>query len=99
MLMLRSSPIACQAASCSMPCCSTHLPTAVPKPVCSIRGRKLAGSNRPCSGWFQRNSASTPAMRPVAAPLAGTYFNYRKTTIYGGSNEVQRNIVAQTVLG
>jgi alkylation response protein AidB-like acyl-CoA dehydrogenase len=33
------------------------------------------------------------------APLAPTYFNYRKTTIYGGSNEVQRNIVAQTVLG
>ena len=33
------------------------------------------------------------------APLAGTYFNLRKTTIYGGSNEVQRNIVAQTVLG
>jgi alkylation response protein AidB-like acyl-CoA dehydrogenase len=33
------------------------------------------------------------------APLAGTYFNMRKTTIYGGSNEVQRNIVAATVLG
>ena len=33
------------------------------------------------------------------APLASHYFNYRKTTIYGGSNEVQRNIVAQTVLG
>ncbi len=33
------------------------------------------------------------------APLAGSYFNLRKTTIYGGSNEVQRNIVAQTVLG
>jgi hypothetical protein len=33
------------------------------------------------------------------APLASTYFNMRKTTIYGGSNEVQRNIVAQTVLG
>ncbi len=32
-------------------------------------------------------------------PLAGTYLNMRKTTIYGGSNEVQRNIVAQTVLG
>jgi alkylation response protein AidB-like acyl-CoA dehydrogenase len=32
-------------------------------------------------------------------PLAGSYFNMRKTTIYGGSNEVQRNIVAQTVLG
>jgi len=33
------------------------------------------------------------------SPLAGNYFNFRKTTIYGGSNEVQRNIVAQTVLG
>jgi alkylation response protein AidB-like acyl-CoA dehydrogenase len=33
------------------------------------------------------------------APLASTYFNMRKTTIYGGSNEVQRNIVSQTVLG
>ncbi len=32
-------------------------------------------------------------------PLAGTYFNMRKTTIYGGSNEVQRNIIAQNVLG
>ena len=35
----------------------------------------------------------------ICAPLAGTYFNMRKTTIYGGSNEVQRNIVSQTVLG
>jgi alkylation response protein AidB-like acyl-CoA dehydrogenase len=33
------------------------------------------------------------------APLAATYLNMRKTTIYGGSNEVQRNIVAQTVMG
>lgn len=32
-------------------------------------------------------------------PLTSTYLNYRKTTIYGGSNEVQRNIVAQTLLG
>ena len=41
--------------------------------------------------WFERFGD--------CAPLAPTYFNYRKTTIYGGSNEVQRNIVAQTVLG
>ena len=34
-----------------------------------------------------------------AAPLASSYLNMRKTTIYGGSNEVQRNIVAQVVLG
>ena len=39
------------------------------------------------------------AVPTALLPLAGTYFNMRKTTIYGGSNEVQRNIVAQTVLG
>lgn len=32
-------------------------------------------------------------------PLASSYFNARKTTIYGGSNEIQRNIVAESVLG
>ena len=35
---------------------------------------------------------------PHCAALASTYLNMRKTTIYGGSNEVQRNIVAQVVL-
>jgi alkylation response protein AidB-like acyl-CoA dehydrogenase len=34
-----------------------------------------------------------------AAPLAARYFNYRKTSIYGGSNEIQRNILAQHILG
>ena len=30
---------------------------------------------------------------------APTYFNGRKTSIYGGSNEIQRNIIAKMVLG
>jgi alkylation response protein AidB-like acyl-CoA dehydrogenase len=30
---------------------------------------------------------------------AGHYFNMRKTSIYGGSNEIQRNIIAKAVLG
>jgi alkylation response protein AidB-like acyl-CoA dehydrogenase len=34
-----------------------------------------------------------------AAPLAARYFNYRKVTIYGGSNEIQRNIISQHILG
>jgi alkylation response protein AidB-like acyl-CoA dehydrogenase len=34
-----------------------------------------------------------------AAPLLSHYFNYRKTSIYGGSNEIQRNIIAQLILG
>ncbi|HMS27133.1 MAG TPA: acyl-CoA dehydrogenase family protein [Burkholderiaceae bacterium] len=44
-------------------------------------------------------SSGFPGSAAHCAPLASTYFNLRKTTIYGGSNEVQRNIIAQTVLG
>ena len=31
--------------------------------------------------------------------LAGIYFNWRKQSIYGGSNEIQRNIMAKAFLG
>ncbi len=34
-----------------------------------------------------------------AAPLAATYLNFRKTSIYGGSNEIQKNIITQMILG
>jgi alkylation response protein AidB-like acyl-CoA dehydrogenase len=33
-----------------------------------------------------------------AAPLGPTYCNLRKTSIYGGSNEIQKNIVSQWIL-
>ena len=54
------------------------------------------------AGWQGDPTAGALGGFPGAAlhcaPLAGTYLNMRKTTIYGGSNEVQRNIVAQVVL-
>ena len=31
--------------------------------------------------------------------VAQNYFNMRKTSIYGGSNEIQHNIIAKMVLG
>jgi alkylation response protein AidB-like acyl-CoA dehydrogenase len=34
-----------------------------------------------------------------AAPLAATYCNMRKASIYGGSNEIQKNIITQMILG
>jgi pimeloyl-CoA dehydrogenase large subunit len=34
-----------------------------------------------------------------AGPIAPTYFNWRKISIYGGSNEIQRNIIAKAILG
>jgi alkylation response protein AidB-like acyl-CoA dehydrogenase len=39
---------------------------------------------------------ATPLRAVTAAPA---YFNYRKTSIYAGSNEIQRNIMAKMVLG
>ena len=47
------------------------------------------------AGW----QGNFPGGVVANAPLASTYFNFRKTTIYGGSNEVQRTIVSQFVLG
>ena len=37
-----------------------------------------------------------PDYAHAAAP---TYFNMRKTSIYGGSNEIQRNIITKMILG
>jgi alkylation response protein AidB-like acyl-CoA dehydrogenase len=34
-----------------------------------------------------------------AAPLGETYCNVRKTSIYGGSNEIQKNIISRMLLG
>ncbi|MGV9800009.1 acyl-CoA dehydrogenase family protein [Mycobacterium sp. NPDC003449] len=39
---------------------------------------------------------ASPEWAQQAAPH---YLNYRKTSIYGGSNEVQRTIIASTILG
>jgi alkylation response protein AidB-like acyl-CoA dehydrogenase len=58
----------------------------------------------PYSFPFQRESREEGDLKSVAgpeyaAPLAATYFNLRKTSIYGGSNEIQRNIISQMILG
>ena len=41
------------------------------------------------------DAAERPARRRAGAAAAGQYLNFRKTTIYGGSNEIQRNIIAK----
>lgn len=46
------------------------------------------------AGW-----QGEPANAGDWGALTGRYFNMRKTTIYGGSNEIQRNIIAQRILG
>ena len=35
----------------------------------------------------------------AAQLTAAKYLNFRKVTIYGGTNEIQKNIIAKAVLG
>jgi hypothetical protein len=50
-----------------------------------------------------RRAIRSGNLGPVGPDWAGraapTYFNMRKTSIFGGSNEIQRNIIAKMVLG
>ncbi len=49
---------------------------------------------------YARAGANADIPYPSYSVTAATsYFNYRKTSIYAGSNEVQRNIMAKMVLG
>jgi alkylation response protein AidB-like acyl-CoA dehydrogenase len=45
-------------------------------------------------GWNE-----APVVPDYAATVAPHYFNWRKASIYGGSNEIQKNIIAKMVLG
>ena len=47
----------------------------------------------------EHGSNEPPVGPEFAAEAAPTYFNWRKISIYGGSNEIQRNIVAKAILG
>ena len=46
------------------------------------------------AGWNEE-----PIGPDYAATLAPEYFNWRKSSIYAGSNEVQKNIISKMVLG
>lgn len=45
-------------------------------------------------GWNE-----DPIGPEIAPSLSPSYFNVRKTSIYGGTNEIQKNIMAKMVLG
>jgi len=47
----------------------------------------------------EHGSNEPPVGPDYAAEAAPTYFNWRKISIYGGSNEIQRNILAKAILG
>ena len=50
-------------------------------------------------GFGEAGSNALEVGPEYAHRTAPSYFNGRKTSIYGGSNEIQRNIIAKMVLG
>ncbi|TWG93199.1 pimeloyl-CoA dehydrogenase large subunit [Mesorhizobium sp. J18] len=53
----------------------------------------------PYQSETDEGSNEPPVGPDYAAHAAPGYFNYRKVSIYGGSNEIQKNIIAKAVLG
>ena len=48
---------------------------------------------------FEEGHNEEPVGPAYAAPAASQYFNMRKLSIFGGSNEIQKNIIAKQALG
>jgi pimeloyl-CoA dehydrogenase large subunit len=53
----------------------------------------------PAPPELEDGSNEPPIGPDWAGPVAPTYFNWRKISIYGGSNEIQKNIIAKAILG
>jgi alkylation response protein AidB-like acyl-CoA dehydrogenase len=50
------------------------------------------------AGWQFDPGREAPGPR-YAATLAGAYFNQRKLSIFGGTNEIQKNIISKMIIG
>ncbi len=49
--------------------------------------------------WLKEGTTQPVSGPEWAAPATSTYFDMRKTSIYGGATEVQKNIIAKAILG
>ena len=62
--------------------------------------RMLADSlNRFVAEALEEGFDGAPVGPAEAASAAVQYFNNRKLSIFGGSNEIQRNIISKMILG
>jgi alkylation response protein AidB-like acyl-CoA dehydrogenase len=48
---------------------------------------------------WTKATTGPPVGPQEAASAAAHYFNYRKLSIFGGSNEIQKNIISKMILG
>ena len=69
--------------------------TVIAQELKDLARRALGPAAAPFPGMLSANLAPAPE---EAANNAARYFNNRKTSIFGGSNEIQRNILTKTML-
>ncbi|QHE84631.1 acyl-CoA dehydrogenase family protein [Hydrogenophaga sp. BPS33] len=74
--------------------------TEIRQEILSLIRRAMGPSALPYSEAAQIEDASDATEdAAVTATAAANYFNYRKLSIFGGSNEIQKNIIAKMILG
>jgi alkylation response protein AidB-like acyl-CoA dehydrogenase len=73
--------------------------TEIRQEISSLTRRALGPYAQPfVSEALDEGFAGEPIGPDYAAPVASQYFNQRKLSIFGGSNEIQREIITKTIL-
>jgi alkylation response protein AidB-like acyl-CoA dehydrogenase len=74
--------------------------TQIRQEISSLYRRAMGPYARPfVEEALEEGYASPPVGPQDAAPAAARYYNYRKLSIFGGSNEIQKNIISKMILG
>jgi len=74
--------------------------TEIRQEISSLARRAMGPYAQPFIEEALHESFNDEAVGPEeAAPLASQYFNNRKLSIFGGSNEIQKNIISKMILG
>ncbi|MES2361780.1 MAG: acyl-CoA dehydrogenase family protein [Pseudomonadota bacterium] len=74
--------------------------TEIRQEISSLIRRAMGPYARPFVAEALEDGFNAVSMGPdYAAPAAAKYFNNRKLSIFGGSNEIQKNIISKMILG
>jgi alkylation response protein AidB-like acyl-CoA dehydrogenase len=74
--------------------------TEIRQEITSLARRAMGVHARPFSQDMLDGDYQGPSFGPDFAPAASAqYFNNRKLSIFGGSNEIQKNIISKMILG
>ena len=74
--------------------------TEIRQEISSLTRRAMGVYAQPFIAAALHEGFAGPPIGPdEAAPAAAQYFNNRKLSIFGGSNEIQRNIISEMILG